>query len=275
MQGLTIGGGSVIGAPSGGATNGKEDLSLTPVAFNVFRDKINKTFEETKVSTPFEYGVIPAATVQEGIIIRKSIDQYFVGKPLRASDQVTEITEDGAEQKVGSDYEDYKVSSVGYDYTSKIFEINMVDSKGKNAKTVKMDGRRITSSSIEALNTPQNRLAGAIYSLNIGAKPGELSRRTIFINADENGMLVQKPYILTVEAGESYGDSYLTITDPNGKPFGTAGPNSAAIVVKDANGKDIVVPKKMKMDEPYMKKLVNAVGNDPNLANFGLPLVEF
>jgi hypothetical protein len=276
MQGLTIGGGSVIGAPSGGVPGGKEDLSLIPAAFNGFRDKINQNFGETKVATPFEYGVIPAATVQEGVIIRKSIDQYFVGKPLRASDQVTEVTEDGVEQKVGSDYEDYKVSSVGYDPTSKIFEINMVDSKGKNAKTVKMDGRRITSSSIEALNTPENRLAGAIYAINLGAKPGELSRRTIFINADENGVLVQKPYTLTVEAGDTYGDSYLTITDVNGNPFGTAGPNSASVVIgKDANGKDIVAPKKMKMNEPYMKQLVNAVGKDPSKANFGLPLVEF
>lgn len=238
------GGGTTILQPQGSIAG-----SLAP-----FGDRINKQIAESKVSVPFEYGAIPTADPRTGILIRKSIDGYFLGKPLAANDLFTEVTENGVETKAGSEFSDFEVGQVGWNGTRNMYEIQL-NKKGDKSqtKTIHMDGRSLSNPEINSLTgAPEARFAGAVQESLTGLSAGESTRRLLQVTFKEaNGEVKQIPLSLNIIARESFNDALVTITYPNGEPFG-----GATATVKGADGKDMKVPKKMLLNDPYIKDFI-------------------
>lgn len=222
-------------------------VNITPT-WNKFTKQINEKIAETKVSVPFEYGAIPTTDVQSGIRIRKAIDSYFLGKPLAANDIFTEVTENGVETKPGSDYADFEVGQVGWSSTRNMYEIQL-NKKGDKAqtKTIHMDGRSLRNSDLDILTSnPEVRFSGAVHESLTGLSPGESTRRLLQVTfQDDKGQLQQIPLSLNIYARDTFGDALVTVTYPNGDPFGAA-------TAKTEKG---IVPKKMLLNDPYIKDL--------------------
>ena len=218
-----------------------------------FSKKINKSISESKVSIPFEYGSIPTSDPRTGILIRKAIDGYFLGKPLAAADIFTEVTEDGVETKPGSDYSDYEVGQVGWSGTRNIYEIQL-NKKGDKTqtKTIHMDGRTLSNPEINSLTgAPEARFASAVQESLTGLSAGESTRRTLQVTFEKDGQIQQIPLNLNIIARDSFNNAVVTVTYPDGTPFG----EDATATVKDSDGKVKKVPKKMSMNDPYVKDL--------------------
>ena len=227
---------------------------------NNFGDKVNKAISESKVSIPFEYGAIPTTDVQSGIRIRKAIDSYFLGKPLAANDIFTEVTEDGVETNAGSKYSDFEVGQVGWNSTRNMYEIQL-NKKGDKSqtKTIHMDGRTLRNADLDVLTkNPQTRFAGAVQESLTGLSAGESTRRLLQVTFQDNGEVKQIPLSLNIFARESLGDALVTVTYPNGDPFG-----AAVAEVKGADGKTTKVPKKMLLTDPYLTDPKNGLINNP------------
>jgi hypothetical protein len=264
---ITVSPAGAMASPNYTAYNAAQTTMNPPLTFGIglatkFNGKINKTISETKASVPFEYGSIPTANPQDGVIIRKAIDGYFLGKPLAANDMFTEVTENGVESKAGSEYSDYEVGQVGWNSTRNIYEIQLNKKGDKSStKTIHMDGRTLSNPELDQLtNDPNTKFAGAIYESLTGLSPGESTRRLLQLTfSNEKGQLDQKPLYLNILARDSYEDAVLTITNPDGSPVvnpKTGGVTGMSTVIKDANGNDIIVPKKMLLNEKYLKEIV-------------------
>jgi len=221
-----------------------------------FSKKINKSIAESKTSVVFEYGSIPTANPREGVVIRKAIDGYFLGKPLAANDVFTEVTEDGVQTKPGSDYSDYEVGQVGWNAYRNIYEIQL-NKKGDKSqtKTIHMDGRSLSNPELNNLTSaPETKYMSAIHESLTGLSPGESTKRTLQATFEDNGQIKQVPLSLNIVAGDSFGNATLTVTNPDGSPIDVPG-SDATVIVKDGNGNTKKVPKKMRMDDPYLKDL--------------------
>jgi hypothetical protein len=246
------GGGTTILKPQGSIAG-----SLAP-----FGDKINQAIAQSKTSVVFEYGSIPTVNPKEGIVIRKAIDGYFLGKPLAANDVFTEVTEDGVETKPGSEYADYEVGQVGWNGYRNIYEIQL-NKKGDKSqtKTIHMDGRTLSNPELNNYTgAPETRYMSAIHESLTGLSAGESTKRTLQATfEDKNGQTQQVPLSLNIIAGDSFGNATLTITNPDGSPITVPG-SDATVTVKDGNGNTKKVPKKMRMDDPYIKQIVNLPG---------------
>lgn len=226
-------------------------VDITPT-WSKFSPKINKAIAESKVSVPFEYGAIPTTDVQTGIRIRKAIDGYFLGKPLAANDLFTEVTEDGVESKAGSEFADFEVGQVGWSSTRNIYEIQL-NKKGDKSqtKTIHMDGRTLRSPDLDVLtNNPETRFAGAVHESLTGLSAGESTRRMLQVTFKDGNEIKQIPLNLNIFARDSFEDAVVTVTYPNGEPFG-----GATSTVKGPDGKTTTVPTKMLLNDPYIKDL--------------------
>jgi len=246
--------------PGGGGTTILQPQGSIAGSLSPFADRINKQISESKVSVPFEYGAIPTTDVQTGIRIRKAIDGYFLGKPLAANDMFTEVTEDGVETNAGSKYSDFEVGQVGWNSTRNMYEIQL-NKKGDKSqtKTIHMDGRTLRNADLDVLTkNPQTRFAGAVQESLTGLSAGESTRRLLQVTFQDNGEVKQIPLSLNIFARESLGDALVTVTYPNGDPFG-----AAVAEVKGADGKTTKVPKKMLLTDPYLTDPKNGLINNP------------
>jgi hypothetical protein len=124
-----------------------------------------------------------------------------------------------------------------------------------------MDGRTLSNPELNNYTgAPETRYMSAIHESLTGLSAGESTKRTLQATfEDKNGQTQQVPLSLNIIAGDSFGNATLTITNPDGSPITVPG-SDATVTVKDGNGNTKKVPKKMRMDDPYIKQIVNLPG---------------
>ena len=207
--------------------------------------KMAEQFAAEKTSKPFNYGTIEAADSYQGAALRKSIDTFFVGKPLPEYFQVTDVTEDDVVPLAGNDatLSGFKVASVGWNRIDNIYELNLVkeDAGTSAVKTVHLDGNMLKGTTIDAmLNSPDTKFAGIITDMSIGLQAGDKTHRTVNLATGANS---QMPILMEVSY-KSEGESFIRFLDTNGNPF------------KDANGNAVALSQKNVMTSQTIKDLL-------------------
>jgi hypothetical protein len=142
-------------------------------------DKVNAAIHEQKISSPVQYGALPALSTKESASATKAAKGYFEGLVIPEDATVINVTEDGSESITGADdaLQGYKVAKYGFlaDYgSSGAWELQLVDGEGKNPKTVIMTGDQVTSPELQRyMASPRTRFAQKVRAMDDGIKGNE------------------------------------------------------------------------------------------------------
>ncbi len=236
---------------STGAGAGDISASATPLPQDLasilgskFNDRINGQFSEIKTSTTFNYGRIDAPTLEQSKTLTAAIQNFFVGKPITADFNVTDITEEGVTDVSGAKLAGFKVVDVGWNMTNNIYELKIMGGTADApiSKTVHLNGKYIRNSTLDQmLNTPENRMAGVIAQMDMHSK-GAVSTRDVKILGNDAHMIVES---------DGSGHPYIRYVDANWQNFsGDAAPLSQKHR-QDSNGLKSIVNAYNKKSESY------------------------